>query len=58
MIKVLSCDTCAKWKGKQCAVLIKPIGWTEECWAWTDDLKWEDEIEEATRDGDYHGGAA
>lgn len=49
------CDTCAKRiRPRKCAVLLKMIGEEEECWAWTDDPAWEDEVNKAV---DAYGGS-
>ncbi|MEW6457618.1 MAG: hypothetical protein AB1441_00890 [Bacillota bacterium] len=46
---VRECASCAKRRGKECAVLVERIGEYVECWAWTDNEHWEREAEEATR---------
>jgi len=45
-----TCQTCAKLShyGK-CRVLTKRIGNTGECWAWTDDPRWQVKAKNAVR---------
>ncbi len=46
------CSTCAKrfkrgGKNRGCRVLAEQIGLTRDCFAWTDDEKWQEKIQRA-----------
>ena len=46
-----TCDTCQERRFGQsgCAVLKEPIGKDKDCFAWSDDPRWEKKVEKAVK---------
>lgn len=47
---IMRCETCARRRGSQCAVLKEMIGKDRDCSFWTDDPEWEEKAEAASRE--------